>query len=115
MTGASQRLLHRSRSLKFLTFRSGPNDYLFLFSIASTSGIENAAIFRKPSREDTTMKLLREVNLIVLLVATGLLLPIHAFASSPGTPVPEPLSLALLGAGFLGLSTAELMRRRKNK
>ena len=57
---------------------------------------------------------------VVLLIA-GLFVPIQAFASNGGcyncpTPsVPEPLTLALLGAGLAGMGAAEIIRRRKNK
>ena len=50
----------------------------------------------------------------VLSLAVGLFVPIQAFASTP-TSVPEPISLALLGAGLAGLGAAEMIRRRNKK
>jgi hypothetical protein len=50
----------------------------------------------------------------LLLVASGVLLPVEAFATVP-VSAPEPLSLGLLGAGLAGLGVAGLIRRRNKK
>ena len=50
----------------------------------------------------------------LLLAASGLLIPIEAFASVD-VSVSEPVSLALLGAGLAGLGAAGLIRRRNKK
>ena len=49
-----------------------------------------------------------------LLVSTVLLVQITAFTST-AAPLPEPLSLVLLGVGLAGLGAAEVLRRRRGK
>jgi len=60
------------------------------------------------------MKFFESHTILLLLVATGLLVPIQAHASvPPNGSVPEPLGLMLLGTGLAGLGIAELVRRRR--
>ena len=58
------------------------------------------------------MKILKENLILVLMVGTGLLIPLPAYAI---VSVPEPVSLTLLATGLGALGVAELIRRRKNK
>ena len=61
------------------------------------------------------MKLLRDSACVLGLVATGVLLPLQAYATQVPVGVPEPVSLALLAAGAAGVGAAAWIRRRKDK
>ena len=60
------------------------------------------------------MQLLRDSTCVLGLVATGVLLPLQAYATGP-VQVPEPVSLALLAVGAAGVGAAAWIRRRKDK
>ena len=49
------------------------------------------------------------------LLVMGVFVPSQAFATTPGTPVPEPVSLALIAVGAAGMGAAAFIRRRKDK
>jgi len=61
------------------------------------------------------MKLLKASTFALGMVATGVLLPLQAYASNGPAPVPEPVSLALLAIGAAGVGAAAWIRRRKDK
>ena len=60
------------------------------------------------------MKILKNSAFVVALIATGVLVPLQAYATQP-VGVPEPVSLALLAAGAAGVGAAAWIRRRKDK
>jgi hypothetical protein len=61
------------------------------------------------------MKFYQDHVFFIGLLVTGVFLPLHANATTPGANVPEPLSLSLLAVGAAGLGAAALIRRRKDK
>lgn len=62
------------------------------------------------------MKVLKDCAILLIgLVLTPVLLPLQAYATTPPTGVPEPVSLALLAVGAAGVGAAAWIRRRKDK
>jgi len=60
------------------------------------------------------VNVLSNARMVFSLLALGFVAPIQAFASSP-VPTPEPVSLALLATGIVGLGAMEMIRRRRGK
>jgi PEP-CTERM motif len=61
------------------------------------------------------MKGLQKGAHIIGLIAVGVLVPFHAYATNSPNGVPEPVSLALLAVGAAGVGAAAWIRRRKDK
>ena len=61
------------------------------------------------------MKTLEKGTYIIGLIALGVMIPLHAYATNSPNGVPEPVSLALLAVGAAGVGAAAWIRRRKDK
>ena len=64
--------------------------------------------------QEVTVNVLSNARMVLSLLTLGFVAPIQASASSP-VPTPEPVSLALLATGIVGLGVAEVMRRHWKK
>jgi hypothetical protein len=60
------------------------------------------------------MKFPKDSAFLISAIATAVLLPLQANATTP-VGVPEPVSLTLLAVGAAGVGAAAWIRRRKDK